>query len=166
MVRDLSGELAIIPAPSNIDVRYGRMETETEQKAYVEARNEAFPHMPVTVADWRYFLFSVVGDTGTTVGAFEADEVVGAVSAYWYEAENRLRGRAAGWTEDVFVRPRWRGKGIIDCMISMALVYLKEHGIKEAQLDSGASNQRAVRVYERMGYSVTDESQQFALGLS
>ena len=142
------------------------MATQEEQKAYVEARNEALPDMPVTVEDWRHFLFSVVGDSGTTVTAFDEDKVVGAVSAYWSDAENRLYGKEAGWTENVFVRAPWRGMGIADSMISMALVYLKEHGLKEAQLDAGTSNQRAVRAYRRMGYSITDESQQFVLLLN
>jgi ribosomal protein S18 acetylase RimI-like enzyme len=142
------------------------METEEEQIAYVEARNEAFSNMPVTLEDWRHFLFSVVGDSGTTVAAFEEDKVVGAVSAYWSDAENRLYGREAGWTENVFVRAPWREKGIADSMLSMALAYLKEHGLKEAQLDPGASNQRAIRVYERLGYVITDESKQFFLLLN
>jgi len=132
----------------------------------VEAHNEAFPHMPVTVEDWRHFLFSVVGDCGTTVAAFEEDEVVGAVSAHWSDAENQLYGREAGWTESVFVRAPWRGKCIADSMISMACVYLKEHGLREAQLDSGASNQRAIHVYERLGYVITDESKQFFILLN
>lgn len=166
MVRDLSGDIMQIPAPNNIDIRYWMMGTEEELRAYVEAHNEAFPHMPVTVEDWRHFLFSVVGDCGTTVAAFEEDEVVGAVSAHWSDTENRLYGREAGWTESIFVRAPWRGKHIVDSMISMACLYLKEHGLKEAQLDAGASNQRAIHVYERLGYVITDESKQFFILLS
>ena len=166
MARDLSGDITLIPAPSNIELRYWQMETEEEQLAYVEAHNEAFPSMPVTVEDWRHFLFSVVGDCGTTVAAFEEDEVVGAVSAYWSDVENQLYSREAGWTESVFVRAPWRGKRIADSMISMACVYLKEQGLKEAQLDPGASNQRAIHVYKRLGYVITDESKQFFILLN
>jgi ribosomal protein S18 acetylase RimI-like enzyme len=166
MVRDLTGDIIQIPAPENIEVRYWRIETEEELKAYVEARNEAFVNMPVTVEDWQHFLFSVVGDSGTTVAAFDEDKVVGAVSAYWSDAENRLYGVESGWTENVFVLAPWRGRGIVESMISMALTYLKEHGLKQAQLDPGVSNQRAIHVYKRLGFEITDESQQFILRLS
>jgi len=65
----------------------------------------------------------------------------------------------------VFVLAPWRGKGIADSLISMACVYLKEHGLKKAQLDPGVSNQRAVHVYKRLGYEIVDESRQYWLEL-
>jgi ribosomal protein S18 acetylase RimI-like enzyme len=163
MTNDLSGEIIPVAIPRGIEIKYWRMETEAEQRAYVDARNEAFPHMPVTLPDWQHILRAVIGDTGTHVAAFDNGELVGCVSVYWDEADNRLRGKAAGWTENVFVREAWRGRGIVDCMISKALLYLKEHGLTEAQLDPGASNKRAMRAYERMGYKVTGESRQYSL---
>ena len=42
----------------------------------------------------------------------------------------------------------------------------KESWYKEAQLDPGASNQRAIHVYERLGYVITDESKQFFILLN
>jgi RimJ/RimL family protein N-acetyltransferase len=41
----------------------------------------------------------------------------------------------------------------------------EEHGLTEAQLDPGASNKRAMRVYERMGYKVSGESWQYYIML-
>jgi ribosomal protein S18 acetylase RimI-like enzyme len=166
MTCDLTRDLVPVPIPEGIEVRYWEMETEAEQRAYVAARNEAFPHMPVTLPDWQHFLKTVIGDTGTHIAAFDKGEVAGCISVYWEEADNRLRGKAAGWTENIFIREGWRGRGIVDCMISKALLYLKEHGLTEAQLDPGASNKRAMRVYERMGYKVTGESRQYCLMLS
>ena len=166
MTCDLADEPVPVPTPPGIDVRYWKMETEAEQRAYVAARNEAFPHMPVTLSDWQHSLRTEIGNTGTSVGAFDGAKVTGCVSVYWDDAENRLYGKAAGWTEDIFVREAWRGRGVADCMISKALVYLKTHGLKEAQLDTGISNQRAIHVYKRMGYKIVDESRQYCIMLT
>jgi len=162
MVRDLSGDIEVTPAPETIEVKYWDIRSDEEITDYVVARNEALG-MPVTVSDWRHFLFSVVGSNGTTVTAFDNGKLIGAVSAYWLEDENRRLGKNAGWIENVFILRPWRGMGIADTMISMACKYLKENGMTEAQLDPGASNQRAVRVYQRMGYKIVDESRQYWL---
>jgi ribosomal protein S18 acetylase RimI-like enzyme len=162
MVVDLSGDTEVIPAPGTIEVKYWDIQSDEEISDYVVARNEALG-MPVTVPDWRHFLLSVVGNNGTTIAAFDRDKLVGAVSAYWLEDENRRLGKTAGWTENVFVLAPWRGMGIADTMISMACRYLNEHGMTEAQLDPGASNRRAVRAYQRLGYKIVDESRQYWL---
>ena len=163
MIRNLSGDIELISPSSTIKIRDWKIETEADVEVYVAARNEAFPGMPITVEDWSHFLSFEVGDNGTTIAAFDGDKLVGAVSAYWIEDDNRRLGEAAGWTENVFVLAPWRGKGIADSMISMACAYLKEHGLKKAQLDPGASNQRAVHVYKRLGYEIVDESRQYWL---
>ena len=49
---DLSQEIPVVPTPAQIDIRPWRMESEVEQQPYVQARNEAFPEAPVTLADW------------------------------------------------------------------------------------------------------------------
>jgi len=164
MVRDLSGDIESIPAPGTIDIRRWDMKTYAEINEHVVARNEAL-RAPITAGDWRNFLFAVDGNNGTTIAAFEKGKVVGTVSAYWVDDDNRRLGKAVGWTENVLVLAPWRGKGIADSMISMACGYLKEQGMTEAQLDTGASNQRAVHVYQRLGYSIVDESRQYWLEL-
>ena len=165
MARPLDGEIPIPRAPRNIEVRLWEMESEMEQQAYVRAREEAFPQASIGLSEWQYFLETMKTDGGTTVAAFDGLEVVGAVSAYWYDAENRLRGKASGWTENIFVRPRWIGRGIASSIISRALVFLKDNRLLEAQLDVSASNKRAVGVYERLGYKTVDESRQYAVDI-
>ena len=43
MLRDLAQPIPSLPPPENITVRRWRMESKTEQRAYIRARNEAFP---------------------------------------------------------------------------------------------------------------------------
>ena len=162
---DLSQELPFIPAPSHIDIRPWRMETEVEQQAYVLARNEAFPEAPVTLADWQSFRSSPAWQGGTTITAFAGQEIVGSVTVYWDEEISQQIGRKAGFTEYIFVKTNWRKHGIAAYMICQGLRYLKEHGREAAYLEVRASNQHALNLYYRLGYQLIDESRLYVLDL-
>ena len=110
MLRDLSAEIPFVPAPA-INIRPWRMESVPEQQAYVDARNEAFPEAPVSLADWQYFLSSPAWQSGTCITAFDGQEIAGSVTVYWDEAINQQAGRQAGYTEYIFVRSKWRKRG-------------------------------------------------------
>lgn len=162
---DLSQELLAIPAPDRFDVRPWRMESELEQQIYIQARNEAFPDAPVTLADWQSFLSSPAWQGGTTITAFDDREIVGSVAVYWDEEISRQIGRKAGFTEYIFVRANWRRRGIAAFLIYQGLIYLKEHGRKAAYLEVKASNQRALDLYYRLGYQLIGESRLYVLDL-
>ena len=165
MMCDLSQESPIVPPPDQIDVRRWRMESEAEQQAYVQARNEAFPEAPVALADWRFFLSSPAWQEGTTITAFDGQEIVGSVAVYWDEAISQHTGKKAGVTEYIFVRANWRGRGIAAYLIYQGLLYLKEHGREAAYLEVRASNQHALDLYHGLGYQVIDENCLYVLEL-
>jgi ribosomal protein S18 acetylase RimI-like enzyme len=165
MMRDLSQALPAVPPPDPIIVRTWRMEGEQERQAYVQARNEAFPEAPVTLADWQDFLGSPAWQEGATLAAFDGDEVVGSLTAYWDETISQLAGCKAGYTEYIFVRAGWRKRGIASCLISQGLNYLKEHGREAAFLEVKASNRQALHLYNRLGYTLIDESRLYVLDL-
>ena len=163
MTYDLGQKPKPVPKPSRIKVKNWKIEKETEQAAYVAARNEAFPLTPIRLVDAQTFLRSIINKCGTTVTAFDGKEIVGGVNAYWIEDDVKLRGKATGWTENIFVRKAWEGRGIASYLICRSLLYLKEHGIVEARLDTGSQNKRAQGVYARLGYTITGEKHQYAL---
>lgn len=158
MRRDLSKEIPVSVALDGIEIRPWRMESEAEQRAYVQARNECFPEAPVELSDWQYFMQSLQWSVGTTLAAFQGDELVGNVALFWDEAENRRSGQSVGFTEYIFVRPGWRGKTIARSLICAGLAYLKRHGLVEAHLEVRAQNQNALRLYADLGYEVMRES--------
>lgn len=166
MMHDLSQELPAIPAPEQIEVRPWRMESEQEQQAYVQARNEVFSDAPVTIADWQSFLHSPSWETGTTFTAFDQDEIVGSVTVYWDEAVSQQIGRKIGFTEYIFVKEGWRKRGIAPFMITQGLNYLKKHGREAALLEVRATNQRALDLYRRLGYELVDENRLYVFTLS
>lgn len=165
LMRDLSGEIPVVPPPFGIQVRPWRMQTEPEQQAYVQARNEAFPDAPVTLADWQYFLGSPVWQEGTHIAAFDGQEVVGCVSVYWDEAISQPSGRKGAYTEYIFVREKWRKRGIAPYMICQALIYLRDHDREAAFLEVKAANQHALDLYYRLGYQLIDETRLYVLEL-
>lgn len=161
MLRELSNPIPELPNPDGIQVRPWRMQSQAEQQAYVQARNEAFPESPVSLADWQYFLASPAWQDGASITAFDGMEIAGSVAVYWDELLQAQAGRRAGYTEYIFVRPGWRKRGIAAYMICQALRYLKEHGQEAAFLEVKAANRRALELYLGLGYAVIDETQLF-----
>lgn len=165
MRRDLSTEIEHVAPAEGIAVYPWRMERETEQQQYVQARNECFPEAPIALEDWQYFMQSPFWSVGTTLAAFQGDELVGNVALFWDEAENERSGRKIGFTEYIFVRPAWRGKHLARCLITKGLAHLKACGLTEAHLEVRAQNESALRLYADLGYEVLRESRFYVLKL-
>lgn len=162
---DLSRALPVLSPPSNIEVRIWHMDTPAEQQAYVQARNQAFPDAPTTLADWQFFTQSPLWQVGTSLTAFDGQNIVGSVAVFWDPAENERTGKRIGNTEYIFVLPKWRKRGIAAYLISQGLTYLQAHGLEQAQLEVRASNPSALNLYQRLGFRVSGETRLFVLKL-
>ena len=57
-----------------------------------------------------------------------------------------------GEIHEIFVHPRWQGKGIGSALLLRALRYAKERGRRKVGLWVGIGNRRARRFYERFGF--------------
>ncbi|MFT3891737.1 MAG: GNAT family N-acetyltransferase [Anaerolineales bacterium] len=163
MRRDLAKEITRVQMIDGITIRPWRMESEAEQQTYVDARSECFPEAPVALGEWQYFMQSLHWAAGTTMAAFDGDELVGNVALFWDEAENQKSGKQIGFTEYIFVRPLWRGKNIARKLINAGLAWLKEHGMTEAHLEVRAENESALHLYVDLGYEVIRESRFYVL---
>ena len=68
------------------------------------------------------------------------------------KGDGKQQGRR-GYTEHIYVRPQWCGRGLASALIARILPVLKEHGATEAELGVDAENESAAfRLYERLGY--------------
>ncbi len=66
---------------------------------------------------------------------------------------NRGRARKRGYTEHVFVRRPWRGRGLAKALLVRGLRLLKEAGMDEAELGVDSENDSgAYGFYQRLGY--------------
>lgn len=85
--------------------------------------------------------------------AWEGDQLAGMVLARMNERENDQQQDRRGYTEHIYVRSQWRGRGLASALIARSLLVLKERGATEAELGVDAENESAAfRLYERMGY--------------
>ena len=80
------------------------------------------------------------------------------MAVYWDEAENEQTGVKSGYTEYIFVRPAWQGRGIARAMIAEGMRYLQAHGMAAARLGVSALNENALGLYRGLGYEVVEES--------
>jgi ribosomal protein S18 acetylase RimI-like enzyme len=163
MRRDLSRQIPPVAPVEEIRICPWRMESESEQQMYVQARNECFPEAPLQLRDWQYFMQSPYWSVGTTLAAFDGDQLVGNIALFWDEAENQKSGKKIGFTEYIFVRPGWRGQNIARSLINAGLAHLKDRGLMEAHLEVRAENESALRLYVDLGYEVIRESRFYVL---
>ena len=85
--------------------------------------------------------------------AWDGDEVAGGVLGFINEEENRELGRSRGYTECIFTRRPWRGRGVATALIGRNLRLLAERGMTEAALGVDAQNPSgALALYERVGF--------------
>ncbi|MBN2391530.1 MAG: GNAT family N-acetyltransferase, partial [Anaerolineae bacterium] len=83
--------------------------------------------------------------------------LVASVLSYW-NPDDRI-----GITDDVFVLPEWRGRGIAKYLVNAGLAYLRAHGLEHARLEVLTSNPPAVSVYKATGHTIVNE--EWLLGL-
>ncbi len=158
MSRRLNAPIQPMLAPPGMQSVPWRMHTVEEQRKYLQGRNQAFPEAAITLEDWRCFMRSALWETGICLAILDGDELAGSILLYWDEEQNRLNDKLVGFTEYIFVLPRWRGLGLGSFLVTQGLLYLKKHGLAEAQLEVKAADIGALGLYSRLGYQVIRES--------
>ncbi|NLU42158.1 MAG: GNAT family N-acetyltransferase [Firmicutes bacterium] len=158
MARDCTRPIPDLPSHPEVAVRRSKVETLEEQQQYVAAHDLVFDTSPLTLEGFQCFLQSEEWSVGTIVGAYAPDgRLIGGVTAFWSDAENRRSGKRIGKTEDVFVVPEWRSRGVARQLLAEALRYLKENGIEEARLEVRTNNHSALKLYISSGYEIVRE---------
>ncbi|HEY5629937.1 MAG TPA: GNAT family N-acetyltransferase [Candidatus Limnocylindrales bacterium] len=85
--------------------------------------------------------------------AWDGNEVAGGVLGFINDEENRALGRRRGYTEGIFTRRPWRGRGVATALIGRNLRLLAERGMTEAALTVDAENLTgALGLYRRVGF--------------
>ncbi len=162
MQRDLSKPVPDYPQPEGAEVRDWRMETEEEQRRYLEAYDASFENESKPLERLQHFMGWSAWAPGTTFTAFVDDRVVGSVMVY-YEPDLEQNEERVGYTEYVFVRPGWRRQGLARHLVTRGLHFLKERGLAYARLEVAAHNEGAVGLYRSLGYERLHE--EITLGL-
>jgi RimJ/RimL family protein N-acetyltransferase len=66
----------------------------------------------------------------------------------------RLKTRHSATIGGVYIRPDWRGQGIIDGLIEACLDWAKKQQVVIIKLAVVTSNQAATRAYQRLGFTI------------
>ena len=152
MRRDLALAIPALSMPEGFALRCWRMESEPEQRQYLEGRNDCFPEAPTSLEEWQFFAGSPYWEQGVNMAAFAGEKLAASVLVYW------LPDSPVGSTEYVFTLPDYRGHGLARALLAEAMGYLKAHGLQFAALEVKAENRAALGVYTGMGYEVEAET--------
>ncbi len=83
-------------------------------------------------------------------------------------------GKAGGWggrfpkaneIAEMWVAAAWQGKGAGSALIARFLADIAAEGHNEAWIETHRRNTGAIRLYERMGFSIDHETQRWSKGL-
>lgn len=155
MGRNLHESVSDTLSPEELEIREWKMAEDKEIDEYVQAYNIAFPEKPWSVEGIKHFMLSKLWAVGTTLTAFDQGKIAGSIMLYWDEDNNVNSDINRAYTEQIFVMPEWRGKGLATALINRGMSYLAEKGMDEAQLELRATNENALNLYKKLGYKVT-----------
>jgi ribosomal protein S18 acetylase RimI-like enzyme len=158
MVRTLAAvpALATAPLPDGLDVRPVQADHMRRiWEAQAEVNQELFEYVAEQWTEERYPGW--LADTSHTPRlwqvAWDGDQVAGMVLGRIDDVANRGRERKRGYTEHVFVRRPWRGRGLARALVTRSLQQLKDEGMEEAELGVDSENDSgAFGFYSRLGY--------------
>ena len=155
MVRPTLSDLPTQELPAGLEVRPARLEAAA---VILRAMNEAMAddwgmasYSAAEMSTW--MLHPLYSQTDVWQVAWDGEEVVGGVLGFIDHEENRLLHRSRGYTECIFTRRPWRGRGVATALIGRNLRLLAERGMTEAALSVDTeSPSGAVALYERVGF--------------
>ncbi len=146
------------PMPAGTEVRpigHDRASQRQLWDADVEAFEDHWGGFDASDAAFDRALLSPDHNPDLWIVAWDGNEIAGAVTNAIYVAENEAFNRRQGWLETVFVRRRWRRRGLGAAIVARALVRLREAGMDEAMLGVDSDNPSgALGLYERAGFVV------------
>jgi len=152
MQRATAGPVPDLALPATLTLRLWKIASEAEQRQYLRSFNKAFPNNPKSLETLKFLLDSFMWQAGTAIPTFDVqDELVANILVYPDESGTY------GITNDVFVLPAWRGRGIAKALIAKGLECLHDHGYAQVIQEVKQHNLPAVSVYQAMGYKIINQ---------
>ena len=156
MNRDLKKQIKSVNlVQPDLQWDYWKMSSFEEEKEYLEVEAEIWPDAVLGINRLREYKNNKCWTSITVRG----NGAIIASAMAWQEDE-------MGVIEDVFVRKQWRKQGIAKFLLTTALNYLKEKGLKEAKLMVDTKNEKALNLYKSVGFEVTEEEKRFFIELN
>jgi len=158
MRRPTLDDIQVPPMPEGLEIRPIAGDRASQKRMWdadVEAFEDHWGGFDSSDAAFEAWLTRPYRDPDLWVVAWEGDEIAGGVVNTIYSDDNQAFGRARGWLDSVFVRRRWRRRGLGAALVALSLVRLREAGMSEAMLGVDSDNPSgALALYERAGFEV------------
>ncbi len=115
----------------------------------LEAFSDYFVKMPSDLVYWEDRLKGARVDYSLSYGMFNEDRLVGFI----INGVDHHHGQLTAFNTGTGVLPEFRSGRVVDRLYQHALPHFQERGIKKCLLEVIQKNERAIRVYERIGFS-------------
>lgn len=125
---------------------------------FLSAFEGYFIKLPEDANYWRERFATARVNWELSFGMFDGDKLVG----YIINCVDQYRGTRTAYNTGTGVLPDYRGKAIVDRIYEHAIPLLKEQGIEKCLLEVICENERAIKVYERIGFRITRNLQSFS----
>lgn len=141
---DLNRDIPRYPLPEGVRVLPFALDNSEALDKYHQAELASFDDVAWSLNHLRWMQGA---PEMTNFCAFSGNELIGNTST-WKISEERSA------TENVFVTPEWRKKGVARKIICTALEHLKKQGKTIATLGTHGTNRKAIRLYTEIGYEL------------
>ncbi len=116
-----------------------------------------FVKMPEDLDSWKNRFHAARVDYSLSFGCFENEKLV----AFIINGVDTVNSKKTAFNTGTGVLPDFRGKKLVDQMYEFAIPILKANGVKICSLEVIQQNDRAIRVYERIGFKINRKVQCF-----
>lgn len=125
---------------------------------FLTAFNNYFVRLPDDPEYWRTRFLAARVNWDLSFGMFDGSQLV----AYVIHGIDRHNGKLTAYNTGTGVLPAYRGRAIVDQLYSFAIPLLKEKGIQKCLLEVICENERALKVYERIGFDIKRKLRSFS----
>jgi GNAT superfamily N-acetyltransferase len=150
--RQEPADLPQVGAPAGITIQSWRIETDVDQRRFIETHRTIFPRHPYTARRLRE-LMSWPG--WHDFAAWSGTDLAGNIMVF----TNRDNEGTTGFIEDLFVQKPWRQQGIGGALLSVALQHFQNAGVGCVQLELWSANKAAWHLYRAFGFSAVAETE-------
>lgn len=112
-----------------------------------------FVQMPAEVAYWENRFAGARVNYDLSYGMFDEEKLVGFIM----QGKDSREGESVAFNTGTGVLPAYRGQQVVDKLYAFALPELQAAGIKKCALEVIQKNEKAIRVYERIGFKIKRE---------
>ncbi|MEM7654635.1 MAG: GNAT family N-acetyltransferase [Bacteroidota bacterium] len=125
---------------------------------FLQAFEGYFVPMPTDPAYYQQRWKAAKVNFDLSYGMFDEGKLVG----FMIHAVDKRNGSLTAFNTGTGVLPEYRGQRMVQAMYDFALTDLQRHGIRRSTLEVITENQRAIRAYKQVGFSITKHYQCFA----